>query len=127
MRAKVTFGSGVSRGIHVYGIVGACLHACLATDASVMVNVHDAVRPLKHCADGADMNAWRICAMIAAKDGEMTPYVRERSHLDILDPGAIDAQRDIVLGLARCATSVATDTPRLVDHPGVVHGCGYWR
>ena len=43
--AVVALGSGVGVGVNVKGVVRASLHARLAADAAVFVEVHDAVGP----------------------------------------------------------------------------------
>lgn len=57
--------------------------------------------------------------MVASHDGEEPFGVRPSPLLDVLDPGAVNAKRHIVLGLARNRTGVATDTARLVDDESV--------
>jgi hypothetical protein len=59
--------------------------------------------------------------MVAAGDLKVTPGVREAALLDILHPGAIDAQGDVVLSLAGDRAGVATDTLAVVDDEAVVH------
>jgi hypothetical protein len=59
--------------------------------------------------------------MIATQYGEMTPGVRVVSLLDILDPSAIHAKRNVVLLLAGDRAGVTADAAVLIDHEAVAH------
>src|SRR5262245_59735840 len=111
----MALGGRVIHRVHVNGIVGAGLHAGLATDAPVVVDVHDAVGPLMHGPGGTDIDARGLGAVIAAQDSKMTPGRGETSDFNVLDPGAEDAQRDVVFGFASRGAGVASDAARLVD------------
>jgi hypothetical protein len=47
--------------------------------------------------------------------------VGEGSLLDVLDPGAIDGERDVVFSLARNGASVAADALAVIDDKSVSH------
>ena len=124
MGTVVALGRGVRLGIDVERVVGAGLHARLAADAPRAVEVHDAVRPAVERHRRADRHAGRVIAVIAAHHREVAPRVREHALLDVLHPGAVDAQRDLVLLLAGHRAGVAADTLPLVDHEAVAHASG---
>jgi hypothetical protein len=121
MGAVVALGRGVRVRVDVERVVRARLHARLAADAPVAVEVDDAVRPSVERDGGADRHARGVVAVVAAHHREVTPRVRERTLLDVLHPGAVHAQRDLVLLLARHRAGVAADAFPLVDHEAVAH------
>ncbi|GAC1428658.1 MAG: hypothetical protein PVS3B3_29520 [Ktedonobacteraceae bacterium] len=53
--------------------------------------------------------------MVATIDEEIAPRVGELSALYVFNPGAIDPDGDIMFGLARNRTGMATNTLALVD------------
>jgi hypothetical protein len=59
--------------------------------------------------------------MIAAQYGEVTARIGIVALLDVLDPGAIHADRNIMLFLARDGTRMTADAPVLIDHESVAH------
>ena len=65
--------------------------------------------------------------MIAAQHREMASHVRILPLLDILDPCAVDADRDIVLLLARNRACMAADASILVDDESVAHSKPFLR
>src|SRR5262249_50071716 len=71
MRAIIALGSGIGFRVKVQGVVGARLHARLATNASRIVKINNTVGPLVERSDGADFNARRIFTMIAPLHAEM--------------------------------------------------------
>src|SRR5207245_11046568 len=121
VHAVVALGRRLRLGIDVERVVGAGLHARLAADATVAVEIHDAVGPPVQRHRGADGHARRVVAVIAAHDGEVAPRIRERPLLDVLDPGAVDSERHLVLFLAGDRTGVAANALPLVDHETVTH------
>jgi hypothetical protein len=54
--------------------------------------------------------------VVTAEYREVPPRVRELALLDVLDPGAEDAERNAILLFARHGAGVAADASRLVDH-----------
>ena len=108
-------------GVDVERVVRAALHAGLAADAAPAVEVHDAVLPPEERGGGTDLDAGRVLAVVAAGDLEGAAGLGEHALLDVLDPGAGDAERDLVLGLAGHRAGVAADAPPVVDQEGVVH------
>ena len=86
--AEVALGGGVRVGVDVERVVGARLHARLAADAAVAVEVDDAVRPPVERHRRADRHAGRVVAVVAAHDREVPARVRELALLDVLHPRA---------------------------------------
>ena len=121
VRAVVALRGRVRVGIDVDRVVGARLHARLATDAHVLVELDDAVVALVHRRDRADADARRVCAMVAAGDLKRARDVGERPVLDVLHPRPMDAERHFVLALTRGAASMTADTSRVVDDEAVIH------
>src|SRR6185312_5860429 len=59
--------------------------------------------------------------MVASHHAEMAAGVREGALLDVLDPGAKDANRDLVLILAGNRAGVTSDASVLVNYEAVTH------
>ena len=63
--------------------------------------------------------------MIATVDKKIAARVGELAFFDILDPGAIDPNRNIVFGFARYRTSMTAYALALVDDKGVFRHVDY--
>jgi hypothetical protein len=105
-------------------IVGTRHHAGAAADARLAVEIDDAVATLEECPRRADADAWRLVALVA-EDGKEEPLrLRESAFFDRLHPAAVDADRDLVLGLARDRAGVAADAFSEIDREPVVGHAG---
>ena len=122
--AVVALGRGLGLGVDVERVVGARLHARLAADAAVPVEVHDAVGPAIERHRRADRHAGRVVAVVAAHHAEVAPGVREHALLDVLHPRAVHPQRDLVLLLAGHRAGVTADALALIDDEAVSHVSG---
>ncbi len=69
----------------------------------------------------ANLDARRVVAVIAAQHGEMAPGIGINTLFDILDPGAVNAERDVVFFFARHRAGVAADAAMLIDEKTVAH------
>lgn len=127
MSAEVALGRGAIVGIDINGIVWAGLHTGFATDTEIGTEVHDAVPALVHRADRTNGDTRGLLAMIATRDLKDAARVRELAFLDVLDPGAIHAYGDLVLGFAGHGAGVATDAPAIVDDESVFHSEELWK
>jgi hypothetical protein len=78
------------------------LQARFAANATVPIELDDAIGALIHGFDRADPNARRIAAVVAAGHLEVAPRVWELTGFCVLDPGAIDPERNLVFALAGC-------------------------
>jgi hypothetical protein len=107
--------------MHVDRIIRAGLRAGLAPDTAAVVEIDDAVCTCKERFDRTDLNARSIRAMITPHHREQSSRIGKRALLDIFDPGAIHADRDLVLGLACDGARVASDTLSVVDDKAEVH------
>ena len=87
-----------------------------AADAAIGIEIDDAVGPAIERGHGADRHARRPIAVIAAHHAEEPPAGRELALLDVLDPGAIDADRHLMFALARHRAGMTTDALAVVDH-----------
>ena len=110
-----------SSDLNVKRIVGARLHAGLAADAALVVEVDDTVGATKKRNRRADLDARRVVAVIAAQHGEVAPRVWVLPFLDVLHPSTIHAERDVVLFFARHRAGVAADAAVLIDEKSVAH------
>src|SRR5678815_3469741 len=72
--------------IYVERVVGAALHAGLAADAALAVEVHDSVPAPEEGRGRTDLDAGRILAMVAAGDLEGAARVGEHALLDVFHP-----------------------------------------
>jgi len=102
-------------------IVGAGLHAGLAANAPTGIKIDDAIVTRVQGRNGTDRNARGIGAVVAPHHAESTMRVGETSLLDVLDPGAVDANRCVVLGLASHSAGMTADTLSIIDDECVVH------
>jgi len=59
--------------------------------------------------------------MVAAKNRKEAPGVGKRSALDVLDPRAKFAKRNVVFGFAGYCASVAADAFAVIDYKTVSH------
>ncbi len=124
MGAIMAFGGCVCFGVDVDGVVGARLHARFAANADAVVEFDNAIITLVHRFCGADADAWRIGAMVAACDLKMTAGVWVAACFYVFDPGAVDAERDFVFAFAGGGAGVAADAFTVVDHKAVIFdGC----
>jgi hypothetical protein len=121
MRAEVTLRRSALVGIDVDRIVGAGLHAGLASDAALGTEIHDAIFALIHRGDGTDSDARRIFAVIATRDLEDPPGIGEHALFHILHPGAVHAERNMVFGFTGHGACMAADALSVVDDKAVSH------
>ena len=77
VRAEVALLRGVILGVDEDGVIWACRHARLATDACRLVEVDDAVVALVHRGGRARGHAGRIVALIAPGHLEVAPGLRK--------------------------------------------------
>jgi hypothetical protein len=68
MRAEVTLLSGVCVGIDIKRVVGTGLHARLATDAAIAVEIDDAVVAPEQSSHRTYRDAGRVVAVIAPQN-----------------------------------------------------------
>jgi len=59
--------------------------------------------------------------VIAPHDRKEPPRIGESSLLDVFDPGAVDADRNLMLRLTCDRASVAADTFTVVDYETEIH------
>jgi len=97
------------------------LHAGLATDAAIAVEVYDAVVEPVERGYRADGYARSVVAMIAPEHGEKPASVWILTLLYVLDPGPESAERDFVLGLASDCARVTADAFAMVYDEAVFH------
>jgi hypothetical protein len=121
MGAEVALGCGTVIGVHVDRVVGTGLHTSLAADAAFGIKIHDAIFTFVHRRDRANGYARRLLAMVAASDLEEPASVGIFALLNVLDPGAVHAQRHLVLGLAGDGASVAPNALAIIDDESVIH------
>ena len=118
--AEVALGGRAGFRVDVDRVVGTGLHARLAADALLAIELDDSIVSLVHRGDGADPGAGRILAVVAARDLEVTFRVGVATGLGVLHPGAVHADRDLVLALAGRRARVAPDALAVVDDEAVV-------
>jgi hypothetical protein len=120
VRAKVALLGRVRIRIDEQLIVGTRRHAGAASDARIAVEVDDAVAPLEEGIGRTDADAGRVVALIAEHGKEEAFGVGERSLLDGLHPASVDADRNLVLGLAGDRAGVAADAFPQIDRETVI-------
>src|SRR5262249_34924918 len=90
-------------------------------DTAAAVEVNNAVLSRKQRRHGTDLDTRCIGAMIAAHHRKQPSRVGKGSLLDVFDPGAIYADRYLMLGLARNGTRMAADTLTVIDYEAEIH------
>ena len=124
MRAEVTFLGGVGVGVDIERVVWTRLHARLATDAAVAVEIDDAVVATEERSDRTYGDAGCVIAVIAPQHRKEPIGVGELTLLDVLDPGPESAKGNFVFGFAGDCARMTADTfavvyDEAVFHPGV--------
>ena len=122
VRALVALGCRVVVGIDVQGIIGTGLHAGLATDATVVVKIHDSVVPGVECLHRADLNAGRLRTVIAPHYREDPPGIGKFSLFNLFHIGSVHADGNVVFTLAGRGACVTTDAFSIVNDKSVSHG-----
>ena len=102
-------------------IVGTRLHAGLAADAAVGIEIDNAVLAPVHGCDRTDGDARRLLAMIAARHLKNAASVGKRALLHVLHPGPVDAEGDLIFGFARDRAGMAADALAIIDYESVFH------
>ena len=115
VRAEVALGRRVADRVDVQRIVGARLHARLAPDATIRVEIDDSIIATVQRGDRTDRHTRRVVAMIAPHHAEQSAVVGELAFLHIFHPRAIDADRHFVFALASDRTGVAANALAVVD------------
>ena len=121
MRAEVALLGGVGVGIDVQRVVRARLHAGLATDAAIAVEVYDAVVEPVERGHRADGYARGVVAVIAPEHGEETTRVGIFTFFDVFYPGPKGAKRYFVFGLASDCACVTADAFAMIYDEAVFH------
>jgi hypothetical protein len=121
MGAEVAFGGCIVVGIYVEGIVRAGLHTALAADTSLVVKIDDSIRTAVEGFGGADGYAGSRIAVVTSHHAEVAPGMRIYTFLDVLDPGAKHAHRNLVLLFTGYRTGVTANTSVLIDDESIAH------
>jgi hypothetical protein len=108
-------------GIHVERIVRTGLGARFAADTSAIIEIDNSILSRMQCRDRADFNARCVRAMVAAHYREQSARIGEFSFFDVLDPGAIYSDRNLVLRFAGNSAGMAPDALAVVDDEAVIH------
>ena len=121
MRAEVTLFGGVCIGIDIKRVVGTGLHARLATDASVAVEIDDAVVTPEQRSNRTYRDAGCVVAVIAPQNGKEPVSVWILALLDVLDPGSERAKGNFVFGFTGDRARVTADAFAMVYNEAVFH------
>jgi hypothetical protein len=97
------------------------LHARLATDAAVAVEIYDAVVAPKQRSNRTYRYAGCVVAVIAPQHGKEPVSVGILALLNVLDPGSESAKGDFVFGFAGDRARVTTDAFAMVYNEAVFH------
>ena len=109
MGAEIAFGRRLCVRVNVDGIIGAGLGAGSAADASLFVEIYNAVLALKQGPHRTDVHAGRIFAMITSHNGKVTSRIRKNTLFDVFYPGSVYPDGDIMFGLTRHRAGMASD------------------
>jgi len=108
--------------MHVERVVRASLRACLACDATTIVEIDYAVGSGVERGDRTDLDAWCIGAVVAPHHREESARVWEFTFFDVFDPSAVHADGNFVFGLACNCAGMASDAFAIIDYEAVIHG-----
>jgi hypothetical protein len=97
------------------------LHAGLTADASLAVEIDDAVGSAEKRDGRADLDAGGVIAVIAAQNAEMPPHIRIAAFLNVLNPRAIYSDRNVVLFFASDGAGVTADAAVVIYEKAVAH------
>jgi hypothetical protein len=97
------------------------LHAGLAADTAIAIQVDDAVLAGVERFDGANLDARRIVTVIASHHAEVAAGSGILALFDVLYPRAKAADGHLVLGLTSDRTRMASDALALVQHEAITH------
>jgi len=97
------------------------LHARLATDAAVPVEVHDTVVAAEQSRHRANRYARSVFAVIASEHRKEPASVGEFALLDVLYPRPKGTKRNFVLRFARNCARVAADAFAMIYDEAVFH------
>lgn len=120
VRAVITFGCSTLVGVDVKRIIGASLHARLAPYAPLIIEIDNPIGSCEKSRGRTDSRTWRVLAMIASMDAELSGRIGIRTLFDVLDMCPIYSDRDIMLRLAGYGASMAPDASLVVYHESVV-------
>ena len=115
MCAVIALRRRMSLRVDVQRVVRTGLHTCLATNAATVVEINDSIGAAEQRCDGTDFDTWSVVAMVASHDRKVATGIRELSLFDVLNPGSIHSNRDIMFRFAGDGTGVAADTSSIVD------------
>jgi len=110
MSTIVALGGRVRVRIQVQSVIRASLHASPAANAALVVKVNDSILTVKKGSDRADINTGGIRTVIAAHHREVPLRIGELALLNVLHPGAIDADGSVMFGFASYGAGMAADT-----------------
>jgi hypothetical protein len=120
--AVIAFRGRIIIRMNVDRVIRTSLHTRFASDASIAAEIYDPVFSLPQCCNGADFNAWCVCAVIAALHGKNSASAGEFSLFNVLHPRSIDSNWQLVFLFACNGASVASDAFAIVNDEAVFHG-----
>ena len=121
MRTEVALGSRVAIRVYIQGVIGTRLHTRFASYAAAVVEIDDPVIAPEQGTGGADLDAGRRVAVIAAHHAKMTAGLGKFALLYVFDPGPKDPDRNVVFLFAGNRASVTTDAAVVINDETVAH------
>ena len=112
--------------VQIQRIIRTRLHARAAADASIPIDIHDPIGPLRKRIDRTNRHARRIRAMVAALNQKVALDIGELADFDVLDRCAEIPDRHLVLGFAGGRAGMAADAGVVVDDKAVLHAMGFY-
>jgi hypothetical protein len=97
------------------------LHASLATDAAVVIEIYNPVSAPVQCSRRANLDAGSVVAVVAAEDAKMPASMWKLALLDVFHPGSKHTHWNLVFFLAGYSASMTSDAAVLVDYKAVTH------
>jgi hypothetical protein len=121
VRTEVALGCGIAVRIDIKSVVRAGLHATLAANAALVVEVYDSIRTAEEGVGGADFDAGGSVTMVTSHHPKVAPGLRELSGLHIFHPRSKHSDGNLVLFFTSQGTCVTADTSLVIDDKPIAH------
>jgi hypothetical protein len=108
-------------GVDVQRVVRTCLHTRFATNATVFVEIDDAIGSKIQGFDRTNLHTRRVSAMIAAHHRKKTAGIGESPFFDLLDVRSEHPDRHFMFRFASRRTGVTANTFAVINNESVFH------
>jgi len=121
VRAVIALCRGVFAGIHVDRVIGTCLGAGFAANATPAIEIDYSVFSRKKRSNRTDLNARSVGAMVTPHYRKQPSSVGKSALFDVFYPSAVNTDRHLVLGFTGYGACMAADALSVVDYEAKIH------